>query len=154
MKIRIELENNLPEEEIVIKVRTLSEKVQEIEDAIKQTLSAAPKFTFFKENKEYFFPVSRVIFFETDGEYVFAHTASDLFKVHMRLYELEEALPKAFLRISKSTIVNIQHISSIERNITSSSLIQFQNSHKEVYVSRLYYKILREKLDERRYYEV
>ena len=33
----------------------------------------------------------------------------------------------------KSTILNINHIYSITRNITSSSLVEFKNTHKKVY---------------------
>ena len=50
----------------------------------------------------------------------------------------------------KSTILNINHIYSITRNITSSSLVEFKNTHKKVYVSRSYYKVLKLKLSEKR----
>lgn len=55
-----------------------------------------------------------------------------------------------FLRISKSTILNTNHIYSITRNITSSSIVEFQHTHKKVFVSRHYYKILQLKLSEKR----
>ena len=58
--------------------------------------------------------------------------------------ELENILPNSFLRISKSTIVNIQKIYSLSHSV-SSHLITFQNSHKQVYVSRMYYKVLKER---------
>ena len=61
-----------------------------------------------------------------------------------KLYELENILPNSFLRISKSTIVNIQKIYSLSHSV-SSHLITFQNSHKQVYVSRMYYKVLKER---------
>ena len=54
------------------------------------------------------------------------------------------------MRVSKSTIVNLNHIYSITKNITASSVIEFNNCHKRVYVSRNYYKALIERLDEKR----
>jgi len=42
---------------------------------------------------------------------------------------------------------------TINRNLASASLIQFYKSHKQVYVSRRYYKNLSERLTERSYYE-
>lgn len=54
------------------------------------------------------------------------------------------------MRVSKSTILNINHIYSITRNLTSSSIVEFQNTHKQVYVSRHYYKPLKFKLLEKR----
>ena len=67
-----------------------------------------------------------------------------------KLYQLEELLPNAFLRISKSAIVNLNQVYSITRNLTASSLVEFMHSHKRVYVSRNYYKMLVERLAEKR----
>ena len=75
---------------------------------------------------------------------VFAHTKKDMFSVCQKLYELENILPRSFMRISKSTIVNIQKIYSLSHSV-SSHLITFQDTHKQVYVSRMYYKILKER---------
>ena len=60
-----------------------------------------------------------------------------------KLYELEEILPRKFVRISKSSIVNSDKIYSIQKNLTASSLIEFKNTHKQIYVSRSYYKLLK-----------
>ena len=54
------------------------------------------------------------------------------------------------MRVSKSTILNINHIYSISKNLASSSEIQFLNTHKQVFVSRHYYKSLILRLEEKR----
>lgn len=69
----------------------------------------------------------------------------------MKLFELEEILPRKFVRVSKSAIVNVKHIYSVERNITSASLICFAGTHKQLYASRSYYKLLKLRLGERRF---
>ncbi|MCL1808672.1 MAG: LytTR family transcriptional regulator [Clostridiales bacterium] len=94
-----------------------------------------------------------MLFFETSGENVYAHTAGDSFRIKFRLYELVEMLPGHFVRAAKSTIINIRHILSIDRNLASASLVQFHGSHKKVYVSRLYYQTLKCRLGERSNYE-
>ena len=66
------------------------------------------------------------------------------------LYELEELLPGQFMRVSKSAILNTSHVYSITKNLSSSSVVQFRNTHKQVYVSRMYYKPLKCKLEEKR----
>ena len=76
----------------------------------------------------------------------FVHIPLTIYK----LYELEEFLPGYFMRVSKSTILNTNHIYSITRSISSSSKVEFQNTHKQVYVSRYYYKPLKIKLLEKR----
>ena len=39
-------------------------------------------------------------------------------------------LPINFIRVSKSTILNVDHIFSIEKNLTASSIVQFNKTHK------------------------
>ena len=149
MKIRIEIINGLEEEEVVIRCGELNDTVNEIQKAIAEKTSKAPKMVFYKEGDEYYFPPANILFFETDSNTVYAHTAADMFKTDFKLYELLEFLPDRFVRVSKSAIVNIVHILSISKNLASSSLIKFQKSHKQIYVSRLYYKDLKQALEER-----
>ncbi|HOJ48802.1 MAG TPA: LytTR family DNA-binding domain-containing protein [Bacillota bacterium] len=149
MKIRIETVEGLQEDEVIIRCGRVDDTIQRIHNFIKEQSLLKTGFTFYKQNQEYYFPVEEVLFFETDDERVYAHTADDAFLMKYRLYELEEILPRCFIRVSKSTIVNTRKIYSIERNLTSSSLIKFADSHKHVYVSRHYYKQLKERMDER-----
>ena len=95
-------------------------------------------------------PIKKILFFETENKQIWAHTSDEMYETDYKLYELEEFLPGSFMRVSKSTIVNLNHIYSITKNITASSVIEFNNCHKRVYVSRNYYKALIERLDEKR----
>ncbi|MDL2325417.1 LytTR family transcriptional regulator, partial [Ruminococcaceae bacterium OttesenSCG-928-A16] len=108
---------------------------------------------FYKQNQEFYFPLEEVLFFETEGEQVYAHTVGDAYRIKYRLYELEELLPRNFIRVAKSTIVNTAQVYSVTRNLTASSLVHFNGTHKQIYASRHYYKMLREKLNERNNYE-
>lgn len=94
--------------------------------------------------------MEEILFFETESKLVYAHTRDNVLETEYKLYELEELLPGFFMRISKSAIVNLNHIYSIARNLTSSSVVEFAQSHKQVYVSRNYYKALVERLAEKR----
>lgn len=153
MKVRIELVENLPEEEVIIRCRQVDDSIRKIHEAISQQASPSPGLVFYKEGQEFYFPVEEVLFFETDGEQVYAHTAKDTYRTRFRLYELEQFLPLHFVRGSKSSIINVMHIYSITRNLTASSLVEFKGTHKNVYVSRHYYQGLRQRLSERSRYE-
>lgn len=153
MKIRIEITDDLQEDEVIIRCRQIHDHVLNIQKRIAEEYADVPRLTFFKENTEYYFPLEDILFFETDQDCVYAHTRTDAFRIRFRLYELEDILPHFFVRISKSNIVNIRHILAVNRNLTASSQIQFNKSHKQVYVSRLYYKNLKARLDERSCYE-
>ena len=153
MKIRIELINELTEDEVLIRCRRMDETIQNIQQYILEQSLQDSKIIFYKQNQEFYFPLDDVLFFETEGEHIYAHTVNDAFRIKYRLYELEKILPKNFVRAAKSTIINTMQVYSITRNLTSSSLIQFIDSHKQVYVSRYYYQELRQRLNERSIYE-
>ena len=87
---------------------------------------------------------------ETDGNAIQVHTRDDIYQTRYKLYELEELLPGQFMRVSKSAIMNTSHVYSITKNLSSSSVVQFRDTHKQVYVSRMYYKPLKCKLEEKR----
>lgn len=149
MKLRIEIDETAEEDEVVIRCKALTGTVRRMQQVLTE-FAQTPDITFFKDNTEYFPDVNEILFFETSGTIIAAHTADNVFTVKAKLYELERTLPLSFIRVSKSTILNVSHIYSIEKNITASSIVQFSRSHKQVYVSRNYYKVLKQRLDERR----
>lgn len=153
MRIKVEVDENLKETEIQIRCQSLNEEVQRIQQMISNMAGKNEKLIFYKEGKEYYFSLKEIIFFESFENGINAHTRDNVYQTKYRLYELEEILPKNFLRVSKSTILNMDHIYSIDRTLAS-SLVQFEKTHKQVYVSRFYDKVLKKRLEERRNYEI
>jgi DNA-binding LytR/AlgR family response regulator len=153
VKIRIEIIDDGAEAEVLIRCSQVDETIQKIHQYVLEQSSSSSKIAFYKKNQEFYFPLDEVLFFETEGERIYAHTVNDAYLIKYRLFELEEILPRHFMRAAKSAIVNIKQVYSITRNLTASSLINFPNSHKHVYVSRYYYREIRERLNERSSYE-
>lgn len=92
-------------------------------------------------------PYKSILYFEGADNYVFAYTFSDKFRIKNKLYELEETLYEhGFIRINKSTLVNILHISEIIPWFNSKLLLRLNNS-TEIEVSRNYVKPFREFLE-------
>lgn len=149
MKVHIEVDDSIPYDEVLIRCGRADENIRNICQLILEHGETEPNITFYKENREYYFSLQNILFFETEGEHIYAHTEDDAYLIKYRLYELEDILPRRFVRVAKSTIVNTAKIFSITRNITSSSLIQFAGSHKQVYASRYYYTDLQQQLQER-----
>lgn len=83
---------------------------------------------------------------------VMAHTTKNAYQVKYKLYELEDILGGNFMRVAKSTILNLDKIYAITRSI-SNCQIKFEESYKTVYVSRHYYRDLRNRLEERRNFQ-
>lgn len=150
MKIKIEIDESLSEDEVLIRCRGLTEQVTEIQKAVSEVVNTSQRFVFYRGNTEYYLALDEILFFETDGDGINAHTRDNIYQTKYKLYELEDLLPGCFMRISKSSIVNTNHIYSISRNLTASSVVAFSGTHKQVYVSRYYYKPLVNKLEEKR----
>ncbi len=149
MKLRIEFDDNLQEEEIIIRCRELSPQIIQLKETISESLQKNEVISFYKGDTRVYLSLEEILFFETEQNMVFAHTGDDCYEIHHRLYELEELLPSYFMRVSKSTILNTKQIFSIDKNIYASSTVCFRRSHKQVFVSRHYYKPLIEKLERR-----
>ena len=152
MKIKIEMDEQA-EEEVIIRCRGMTEQIAAIQRAVSEAAGAVQKIVLYKGNTEYYLPMNDILFFETDSDGINAHTRDNIYQTKYKLYELEELLPGSFMRISKSAIVNTSHIYSISRNLTASSVVAFEDTHKKVYVSRYYYKPLISKLEERRLHQ-
>jgi len=150
MKIRIEVDNKIKENEVIIRCNEFSEEVKNIQITLDDILSHKKRITFYKGDTEYYLYLKEIVFFDTEENGICAHTIDNIYNVKYKLYELEELLPGYFMRVSKSTILNTNHIYSITRSLSSSSKVEFQNTHKQVYVSRYYYKPLKIKLLEKR----
>jgi len=150
MKIRIEVDERIKEDEVIIRCSQLNDDILDIQRLLNDIFLQRKQLTFYKNDTEYYISLSEILFFETEQTTVSAHTVNNVYQVKYKLYELEEVLPKYFMRISKSAILNINYIYSITRNLTSSSIVEFQHTHKKVYVSRHYYKPLKNKLLEKR----
>ena len=149
LKIRIEMSEDV-QEEVVIRCREITPEIIRLQQLLSGNSDRSNQFLVYKGDTEYYLNVNDIIFFETEGNAVMAHTRDDVYETRRKLYELEELLGGRFQRISKSSIVNVDKVYSIKRNVTSSSAIEFQGTHKQIYVSRAYYKVLREKLEEKR----
>ena len=135
MKVRIELDPSMDEPEILIRAPRLTQELAQLQESIL---------------RQKLVPLANILFFETDGEKIFGHTKDEAYEVKQKLYELEELLPITFCRISKSTIVNAKQIYSLEKSFSGNSTVNFYQTHKQVHVSRRYYQVLKERLNEMR----
>lgn len=150
MKIKIEIDDEIAEEEIVIRCKSLSEDVISIQKRITDAVNSRMQLGVTKGDKEYYLTMDEILFFETDAVGVIVHTATQLYETKYRLYELEDLLPSEFIRISKSAILNSAKVRAIHKNITAASEVEFVGSNKKVFVSRNYFKLLMAKLEEKR----
>ena len=112
MRLILKENKDLRETEVEIRYRTRDEEVESLISAVKDSCD---KLVGFKDNGDsVLLGFSKILYFEAVDRFVFAYTTSEVLKIKHTLYELEDDLKgKLFVRISKSTIVNIKAIKSI-----------------------------------------
>ena len=98
MKIRIEFDECLQEEEIIIRCPSLSERVQKIQKILSEAENSQEKMLLFKNETEYYLNLDDILFFETGIQGIEAHTIDNIFQTKFKLYELEEILQSGCLQ--------------------------------------------------------
>jgi len=102
---------------IDIQCHSISDEVQQIVAFVK---SRQGQLTGISEEKMYEVALSDIFYIESVENKVFLYTKNNVYETKYKLYELEEMLNnKSFLRISKSTIVNLMKIDSIKPALNS-----------------------------------
>ena len=95
MKVRIEINDNINEEdEIIIRCGKLDEKIQKIYDTLMEISKGSRHLKLYQGNVDYYISLDDILFFETSDNCISAHTVSKMYETTYRLYELEELLPE------------------------------------------------------------
>ncbi len=149
MKLRTEFVSPGEEEEIVLRLKERNERTDGIYSKISEMLNDR-RLCLTLNGSEHFIAQSEILFFETEENRIAAHTANGMYYTQKKLYELERMLPATFIRVSKSCILNASRITYVNRNLTGASEVGFEGTQKKVFVSRIYFKILKERLQEMR----
>ena len=144
MDIKIDVCPSVAEEGIHIKTPDI-QKAQAIKDILLSTVFTKD-MDFFIGDTQYFVGVNKILFFETNDGKITAHTSKNMYYSRSTLQELEKSLPPCFVRASKCCIINAMAVSSITKNLTGPSKVCFKNTEKSVYVSKNYYKDLKDKI--------
>ncbi|MBP5313183.1 MAG: LytTR family transcriptional regulator DNA-binding domain-containing protein [Clostridia bacterium] len=150
-RIRIEVDPDGPEE-VIIRCRKLTPDILKLQELLETGggKSAVQKLSLNLGEEEHLVELRRILFFESADGRVSAHTDKRIYRTDMKLYELEDILPKSFMRVSKMCILNLEAVSWLKRELTGPCRVGFGTSPKQVYISRMYYKPFREKLEEMR----
>jgi two-component system LytT family response regulator len=99
-----------------------------------------------KSEKLFNLPVDEIVYLEASGDYTIITTKSDQFVSSSGIGKLEEILnPEVFIRVHRSTIVNVNFLKEIERHFNGGMVVKMQNG-KSFPVSRTYAKLIRKKV--------
>lgn len=99
-----------------------------------------------KSEKLFNLPLEEIIYLEASGDYTIISTKNDQFVSSSGIGKLEEIMnPDTFIRVHRSTIVNVNYLKEIERHFNGGMIVKMQNG-KSFPVSRTYAKQIRKKV--------
>lgn len=90
------------------------------------------------DGRQYSIRVSEIMYIESVDGRTFIYTSQKFYESKQRIYELEDILkPKHFLRISKSSLVNLMKINSVKPALGGRFSAVLSNG-EEIIISRKY----------------
>jgi len=99
-----------------------------------------------KSEKLFNLPVEEIVYLEASGDYTVITTKNDQFVSSSGIGKLEEIMdPDTFIRVHRSTIINLNYLKEIERHFNGGMVVKMQNG-KSFPVSRTYAKLIRKKV--------
>ncbi len=74
MKIRLEIADDLKEPEIIIRSTEMNEATAQLVSTLSDYLQKDASIPLYKEATVYYLPLKEILFFETEGKEIQAHT--------------------------------------------------------------------------------
>ena len=145
MKVRLDIDQQYAEEQIIIEAPSLSPRVQKVQDFV-QSLDQKETLKGKFQDQVFLIEIQKIQRIYIENRKVLAETGNRTYALDIRLYQAVEILPASFIQISQSEIVNIDSISHLK--LTSNGLIEiYLKNDSFTYSSRRYLKAIKEKLE-------
>ena len=135
MKVKIDISAEYKEPFAVIHTDKVTDEIQRIVDV----LGTSETPITARQNEEDIIvlqPKDIYMVRVEDGDTII-YGARQKYRSRKRLYELARQLGKQFMQISKTTLINLSYMDSIEPGFSGTLLLKLKNGNKD-YVSRKY----------------
>ena len=135
MKVSVALSTEYKEPYAIIYTDRMTDEIQRLIDGF--SLNESP-VTALQNEKDIIILLPKEIYMvrvENGDTVIYGKDQS--YRSRKRLYELEQQLGKQFMQISKSTLVNLSYMDSVESGFSGTLLLKLKNGCKD-YVSRRY----------------
>ncbi len=157
MKLSIETDEALRDDEICLHVKKVTEKVTRIVDRLnreEQQAFMTPVLTGKKGETMTFLKTENVIRIYSLEKKVYAVAAGDDsdgdYELNLRLYQIEGLMAedefKSFIRISNTDIVNFAYLKNMDMSLNGNIIMNLTNGER-VFVSRRYMKDIKTRLN-------
>lgn len=143
MKIVIQTDSSVQETTLSI---TCKDITPELERLISVFRLADKKLSAKKNGEVHLIELKSVLYIESLERNTFIYTDDDVYESNYRLYELESLLGECnFVRVNKSTLLNLNKIKSIKSDIDRRIRVTLENGYQLI-ISRSYAEEFKSKI--------
>lgn len=146
MKVECKISADYKEPYAVLHISSMTPSIAEIISMLEKEGTDSTTLIATKERKTYFIKPEDISLVRTEGrEIVCYDILKNRYLLDKPLYELEKLLDIHFVRVSKSTIVNISQINHVEASFNGTMELVMKNGMID-YISRSFRKSFKERL--------
>jgi DNA-binding LytR/AlgR family response regulator len=135
MKVTVDISNEYKEPYAVIHTDKITEEIQRIIDNFQ--VNEAPITALQNEEDMIVLQPNEIYMVRVESGDTMIYGAKNKYRSRKRLYELGAQLGSQFMQISKSTLINLSYMDSIEPGFSGTLLLKLKNGSSD-YVSRTY----------------
>ena len=139
MKVEIRQIGPAEEENAVISVNTITDRIRSAVDLLENQCRTIPVVS---DGKTMMCRTDQIYYIESVDKRSFVYTKAGCYETKYRLYELEELLDVRFLRCAKAMIINIRKIRSVKGELNGRMRAEMLNG-EQIIISRGYVKELK-----------
>lgn len=135
MKVSVDVSAEYKEPHAVIYTDRVTQEIQRMMDFLSG--NEGPITALLNEEDLVILKPTEIYMVRVENTETIIYGENKKFRSKKRLYELASQLGKGFMQISKSTLVNLSYLDSIEPGFSGTMLLKLKNGSKD-YVSRTY----------------
>lgn len=130
------------EEEVLIYAHEKTALIQEIEELVE---GKSTELLGYRDNVIHILSPADVFCFLVEDNRVYALTEKEKYRMKQRLYHVETALGRDFVKINQSCIVNVRKIQKFDASLAGALMVTLKNGYRD-YVSRRQLKAVKERI--------
>lgn len=142
MKVKIEISKEYDPAYAVIYTQAVTDEVQRIAEFLEKDNGPV---TVFRDDRIVVLKPEEIYMIRVEDEKTIIYTEYDQYRSRKRLKEVFEQVGNSFMQISKSAVINLKYLDSVEAGFGGTMMIKLKNGCKD-YVSRMYLKNLKQYL--------
>jgi len=142
MKVKIEISEEYDPPYAVIYTKAVTGEIQQIAEFLEKDNGPV---TVFRDDRIVVLKPEEIYMIRVEDEKTIIYSETDQYRSRKRLKEVFEQVGNSFMQISKSAVINLRYLDSVEAGFGGTMMIKLKNGCKD-YASRLYLKNLKKYL--------